>query len=112
MIAMANSKGVLLNDRTETDKGLEATFATNTLGVYHLTELLMPKLQASGRGRVVNVSSGGMYNVKLSSADLECKAQKYAGEIVYAQTKRAEVELAKYWAAKYPDVRFHSMHPG
>ena len=49
---LVNNAGVLLNERTENSKGIETTFATNTLGVYYLTELLMDSLAAS-KGRVV-----------------------------------------------------------
>jgi NAD(P)-dependent dehydrogenase (short-subunit alcohol dehydrogenase family) len=41
--------------------GLELSFATNTLGAYHLTRLLEPVLKRSAPSRVVFVSSGGMY---------------------------------------------------
>jgi dehydrogenase/reductase SDR family member 12 len=54
---LVNNAGVLLGDRSETPDGIETTFATNTLGVYFMTELLVPLLEAS-KGRVVTVSSG------------------------------------------------------
>jgi NAD(P)-dependent dehydrogenase (short-subunit alcohol dehydrogenase family) len=41
--------------------GLELSFATNTLGAFHLTRLLEPVLKRSAPSRVVFVSSGGMY---------------------------------------------------
>ncbi|KAI8908515.1 dehydrogenase/reductase SDR family member 12-like protein [Gorgonomyces haynaldii] len=106
---LVNNAGVLLNERQETKNGIETTFATNTLGVYYLTELLIPKLNP--KARVVTVSSGGMYNVGLSVDDLEAK-NKYDGTLQYAQTKRAEVELTKLWSLKHPQFYFYSMHPG
>ena len=52
------------DERKETDEGYEATFATNTLGTYRLTELLLPLLEKTGTveapSRVVVVSSGGL----------------------------------------------------
>lgn len=107
---LVNNAGVLLNQRSETKDGIETTFATNTLGVYYLTKLLIPCIPQGGR--VINVSSGGMYNVKLSSNDLEYKTRPYDGVLAYAQTKRAEVELAAKWAQLFPSIRFNSMHPG
>ena len=100
----------MINERKETD-GVESTFATNTLGTYHLTQLLIPTLKKSN-GRVVTVSSGGMYNVSLSVDDLETKRPGYNGSLAYAQTKRAQVELTDYWSKKHPEILFYSMHPG
>ena len=68
LAALVNNAGVLLNERTETPEGLETVFATNTLGVYYLTKLLLPCLPKSSR--VINVSSAGMYNVPLDVDDL------------------------------------------
>ena len=66
LAASVNNAGVLLNERTETPDGL--VFATNTVGVYYLTKLLLPFLPNSSRA--INVSSGGMYNVPLDVDDL------------------------------------------
>ena len=49
-----------LGRETSTD-GLELSFATNTLGAFHLTRLLEPVLKRSAPSRVIFVSSGGMY---------------------------------------------------
>jgi NAD(P)-dependent dehydrogenase (short-subunit alcohol dehydrogenase family) len=43
-----------------TVSGLEVTFATNTLGPFLLTNLLMPALRRSDAARVLNVSSAAM----------------------------------------------------
>ncbi|HEY1088009.1 MAG TPA: hypothetical protein VGE37_09950 [Archangium sp.] len=43
--------------------------------------------------RVVTVSSGGMYPVKLDVRALRGDVQRYDGEAAYAQTKRAQVIL-------------------
>ena len=41
---LVNNAGVLLPTRTETAEGIETTFATNLLGHFLLTNLLVPKL--------------------------------------------------------------------
>jgi dehydrogenase/reductase SDR family protein 12 len=108
---LINNAGALINDRKETVEGIEASFALNTLGTYQLTELLIPFLKKSKDGRVITVSSGGMYNATLSTSDLESKIN-YDGPTAYAQQKRAQVELTNYWAREHPLIRFYSMHPG
>ena len=59
---LINNAGVLPPERKYTDEGFELTFATNVLGPFLLTELLLPKLRNSDNGRVVMMSSGGMYS--------------------------------------------------
>ena len=112
---LINNAGVLLNERVETPEALEKTFATNTLGTYLMTTLLLPILRNSQDPRVIAVSSGGMYNTALDTSDLQSlsAAKTFDGVQAYAQTKRAQVELTEYWAKTYPDnAMFVSMHPG
>ncbi|KAL1914679.1 uncharacterized protein VTP21DRAFT_8090 [Calcarisporiella thermophila] len=111
---LVNNAGVMIHERKQTRHGVEQTFATNVLGTYYLTTLLMPLLQESRRGRVVNVSSGGAYFLKLETNDVEFKNSIYNGYTAYASSKRAQIELTEYWARKYENsgVCFYSMHPG
>jgi dehydrogenase/reductase SDR family member 12 len=65
--------GVLLNEKEVTSEGNEMTFATHLLGgTFLLSQLLLPQLQAcpGEEGRVVVVTSGGMYNFKWPGWDL------------------------------------------
>lgn len=110
---LVNNVGVLFPKRQLTAEGLEATFATNLLGQYLLTEALVPLLERSGRGRIVTVSSGGMYTTPLEVDDLQ-NERSYRGSVAYARTKRAQVVLAEIWAERLAErgIVSHSMHPG
>ena len=55
---MINSAGVGGAQLNYTKDGLELHFATNHIGHFFLTNLLMPALKKSDEPRVVNVSSG------------------------------------------------------
>lgn len=109
---LVNNAGVLLPERVETAEGLEMTFATNLLGHFLLTNLLLDKLEAPAR--IINVSSGGMYTQRVRVDDLEMKRGRYDGTIAYARTKRAQVILTELWAEALRDrgIVAHSMHPG
>ncbi|KAJ3088764.1 hypothetical protein HK102_008011 [Quaeritorhiza haematococci] len=111
---LINNAGALYNERKDTPEGIDASFATNTLGTYYLTTLLVPVLMRSESPRVVTVSSGGMYNKALEIDDLEFrKWSKWDGSLAYAHSKRAQVELTEYWAKKFQGrISFYSMHPG
>lgn len=117
--------GVLLNEQRNSSEGLEQTFASHLLGgTYLLTELLLPQLKkANGTGRVVVVTSGGMYNTALPSFDVMTSytasgsAEKpskfqYSGNLAYAYAKRGQVVLVEQWSKQHSDVKFVTVHPG
>ena len=109
---LVNNAGVLVDERTETTEGFETTFATNLLGHFLLTELLIDKLEAPAR--IVNVSSGGMYTQRIRVDDLQMAHGRYDGTVAYARTKRAQVILTEMWAERLRDrgIVVHAMHPG
>lgn len=98
----------------ETVAGTERTVASQVLGPFLLTGLLLGPLRAAAPARVLFVSSGGMYSQRLSVDDLEMAADRYDGTTAYARAKRAQVTLAELWAERLraDDVVVHSLHPG
>ncbi len=111
---LVHCAGVLPPERTLTGEGNELAFATHVLGPFLLTALLRPLLDADGDGRVVLVSSGGMYSAALS-ADFDSEHGGYKGIRAYARTKRMQVTLAEQLAVTFDrpdDPVVHSMHPG
>jgi dehydrogenase/reductase SDR family protein 12 len=110
---LVNNAGVMPPERTQTEEGIELTFATNVLGPFLLTAKLLPALGKGAPSRVINVSSGGMYTAKLDVEDPQLEKQEFSGNRFYAHTKRAEVVLGDEWARRLaPDVQVFSMHPG
>ncbi|KAH8851056.1 Dehydrogenase/reductase SDR family member 12 [Schistosoma japonicum] len=111
---LINNAGCMINEYKTDENGIEANFATNTLGTYILTECLIPALKKSPDARVITVSSGGMLVQKLNHTDLmfTAKRSKFDGTTVYAQNKRQQVVMTEMWAKNYPEIFFCSMHPG
>ena len=111
---LVNNAAVLPDERRETSRGVELTFATNVLGPFLLTRLLEPRLRASGAARVVNVSSGGMYARRLSLDDWAFEKRPFDGVVAYAEAKRALVVLTELWARRLAGsgVTVNAMHPG
>ena len=111
---LVNNAGVMPPRRERTDEGVELTFATNVLGPYLLTDLLLPVLRRGAHSRVITVSSGGMYTERLDADDLQLERRDYDPPAFYAHTKRCEVILSELWDERLPEggVSFHSMHPG
>jgi dehydrogenase/reductase SDR family member 12 len=111
---LVHNAGALTNERKEAADGIELTVASQVVGPFLLTGLLLDRLIASKPGRVITVSSGGMYTAPLTVSDLQMDAASYNGSHQYARAKRAQVTLNEMWAQRLPDrsVVFHAMHPG
>ena len=111
---LVHNAGVLPAARQCTADGLESTLATNVAGPFLLTRLLWPRLLAAPAGRVIFVSSGGMYGTRLSLDDLDWQRRRFDGVAAYAQTKRMQVVLTELFAARAAATRLsiHCMHPG
>jgi NAD(P)-dependent dehydrogenase (short-subunit alcohol dehydrogenase family) len=110
---LINNAGALFNERKMTVEGFEQTFATDLLGVFYLTELLKHTFSPTG-GRVINVSSGGMYTQGIDVDDLQNEVFPYEGAKAYARAKRGIVILTGIWARqmRHSNLAVHSMHPG
>jgi NAD(P)-dependent dehydrogenase (short-subunit alcohol dehydrogenase family) len=111
---LVHNAGVLPDAREITGDGLELAFATHVAGPHLLTRLLAPRLAESPDGRVIFVSSGGMYTQRLDLRDLDWSEREYDGVRAYAQTKRMQVVLAELWAERLErdGAVANSMHPG
>jgi NAD(P)-dependent dehydrogenase (short-subunit alcohol dehydrogenase family) len=111
---LVHNAGVLPDERVETRDGLELTLATHVVGPFLLTQLLRSNLEKSPDGRVVWVSSGGMYTRRLNLEDPNWTERVYDGVAAYAETKRSQVVLSELWAEELggSGIVVNAMHPG
>jgi NAD(P)-dependent dehydrogenase (short-subunit alcohol dehydrogenase family) len=113
--ALIHNAGALLKERSVTAQGFETTIATHVLGPHQMTTVLLPLLKTSA-GRVITVSSGGMYAASLPNVAVdespEMTPAYYDGTRQYAIAKRIQVTLNEMWAIREPQVSFAAMHPG
>ncbi len=111
---LIHNAGSLDEHRGLSPQGIEGTVASQVVGPFLLTGLLLDALRAAAPSRVLWMSSGGMYSQPLSVADLEMSPADYDGTTAYARAKRAQVTLAQLWADRLaPDrIVVHAMHPG
>jgi NAD(P)-dependent dehydrogenase (short-subunit alcohol dehydrogenase family) len=112
---LIHNAGALLQERSLSAQGLEQTVASHVLGPHLMTTMLRDVLRAAN-GRVVTVSSGGMYTTALpqlhTGESVEMPISNYNGTRQYAYAKRAQVTLNELWAHKEPNIEFVAMHPG
>ena len=111
---LINNAGVMTPEREQTPAGFDRVFATNVLGPFLLTELLLPRISESDDGRVITMSSGGMYSTGFDLDDPQFQKPDYKPTAAYAHTKRAEVMLTEEWNDRSGDDGpvFYSVHPG
>ncbi|GAA4699302.1 SDR family NAD(P)-dependent oxidoreductase [Nocardioides conyzicola] len=108
---LVHNAGAMPPTRTESPQGHEMTMALHVLSPVLMTELMGERLRD---GRVVLVTSGGMYTQRLRDDDPEFLTGEYSGTTAYARSKRAQIELLpilqRRWQPLGVDV--HATHPG
>ncbi len=111
---LIHNAGALSRGYVRTEDGLELTVAVHVVAPFLLTHLLMDRLRTAPDGRVITMSSGGMYSQRLDVTALDPHPEDYDGVKAYARAKRAQVELTRLWDLHYGGygLRFVAMHPG
>ncbi len=113
---LVNNAGVMaLPKREVTVDGFEAQLATNYLGHFALTGLLLPSLLRSGSARVVSLSSNAHKRGVMDWADIQHE-KGYGPMKTYSQTKLAMLiygrELQRQSTAHGAKLLSVSAHPG
>lgn len=109
--AVVHNAGVMPPARTESTQGHELSVAVHVLGPVVMTETLRPQLAG---GRVVLVSSGGLYGQPLRADDPDYRTGDYTPTAAYARSKRMQVEMLPLLADRWSldGIHVSAMHPG
>ncbi|HYK82594.1 MAG TPA: SDR family oxidoreductase [Gemmatimonadales bacterium] len=108
---LVNNAGIATRQRQLSPDGHELTWATNFLGGFLLTRLLLPALRRAPEPRVVNVSSGAHVGAHIRWDDLE-RERNFRGYSAYAQSKLAQVLFTRELARREPRIAVTAVHPG
>lgn len=110
---LINNAGARFDDYSESKQGLEQTFATNHLGHFLLTGLLLEALGSSASPRIINVSSSAHAGATCP-ASWSMSANEYDRRQAYARSKLANLlftyELARRLSGTF--ITVNAMHPG
>lgn len=85
---LINNAGGFFMKRETTPEGFEKTFATNHLGPFLLTNLLLPLIKKTPEARIINLASDAHFYGKLNLDDLQM-AKRYGGFRAYAASRLA-----------------------
>lgn len=112
---LINNAGVMDAPQRRTEDGFELTFATNHLGHFALTGLLLGRMQGREDARVVTVSSTAHKLGKIDFDDLQ-RRRHYFRWTAYGQSKLANLlfarELDRRLRAAGSTVSSMAAHPG
>lgn len=113
---LVNNAGGIIMERIVTKDGYEATFATNHLAYFVLTEKLLPALEKAKEARIVCVASEYHRSGNIAFDDLMGE-RSFSGPVAYGQSKLANIlftrELARRLEAKgVRHVTANVLHPG
>jgi NAD(P)-dependent dehydrogenase (short-subunit alcohol dehydrogenase family) len=113
---LINNAGVMAIPRTNSADGFEMQLATNHLGHFALTGLLMPALVAVPNSRVVTVSSSAHRMVRGINFDDINSERRYRSWGAYGQSKLANLlftsELQRRLSAAGVSTKAMAAHPG
>jgi NAD(P)-dependent dehydrogenase (short-subunit alcohol dehydrogenase family) len=110
---LVNNAGAIFMSRELTVDGLERTFATNHLGYFLLTKLLLPALEKAPQARIVNVASAAHRRATLDFGDLMTE-RGYRGMKAYGRSKLANILFTRALAKRLEgtNITANCLHPG
>lgn len=108
---LVNNAGISLPKRELSIDGIEKVFATNHIGYFYLTILLLDLLKSSSPSRIINVSSEAHSVIDFN--DL-MSVKKYKQYKVYGSSKAANIMFSYELAERLKgcDVTVNCLHPG
>jgi NAD(P)-dependent dehydrogenase (short-subunit alcohol dehydrogenase family) len=115
LAVLVNNAGAVMGRRRLTEEGMERTLATNHVGPFLLTDLLLERLLASIPARVINVASAAHHwavsGFRFDDPNFE---RGYRFREAYGQSKLANILHARALADRYGErgLTAISVHPG
>jgi len=109
---LINNAGMVSTKRQMSIDGFELTFATNYLGPFLLTQLLLDRVNPAGR--IINVASRAHYRGMLDLDEVTDQRARYSSMAAYARSKLANVlhtfALARHLSGT--GITTNCLHPG
>lgn len=114
-VLINNAGAIFEKQRGETEEGLEKTMTLNLFAPMLFTQLLLPLLQKSVQGRIINTTSLSYIAFKPDVNDIELK-KKYSVHKAYSVSKLYTIWITRYLAEKLKKegskITVNTTHPG
>ena len=111
---LMNNGGQLIDREQYSPDGYELTFATNHLGPFLLTNLLLPLLRNAQNARVITISSEAHRFTGDFRLDELTRPRSYSGIRAYGRSKLCNILFARELSERLMDdgITSNSVHPG
>ena len=112
---LVSSAGIMAGPFKTTQEGIENQFGSNHVGHFLLTNLLLPKILAAPKPRVVSVASDGHRFSSVRFEDVNFQdGRVYEQWEAYGQSKTGNILFARSLAEKLGGrgLKAYSLHPG
>src|SRR5271166_4385696 len=109
---LINNAGIVSSRPRQSVDGFELTFATNYLGPFLLTQLLLSRVNSPGR--IINVASRAHYRGTLDLNEVTDRRARYSAMAAYSRSKLANVLHTFALARRLSGTRVtaNCLHPG
>ncbi|RWS04722.1 retinol dehydrogenase 12-like protein [Dinothrombium tinctorium] len=110
---LINNAGIMMTPFAKTVDGYESQFATNHLGHFLFTLLLMKRIKETNGAKIINVSSEGHRWSSLNFEDLNSE-NNYSSLTAYANSKLANILFTRELSRRLvgTDIHVYALHPG
>ncbi len=108
---LVNNAAVFVNKHIVTPEGFEMMFATNFLGPFQLSRLLLPRLEAAKPARIINVTAPS--TTKPDFNDLQGE-RRFSAVRAFGASKAADLSFTFALARRFEGrgVAVNAYHPG
>jgi NAD(P)-dependent dehydrogenase (short-subunit alcohol dehydrogenase family) len=112
---LINNAGCYLSELVLSPEGYEGQFATNHLGHFLLTNLLLENIKAANGARIINLASiAHKFTRALNFDDLNYEKKGYSGWDSYSRSKFCNILFTKELARRLEGsgITVNAVHPG
>ncbi|MFT4595691.1 MAG: NAD(P)-dependent dehydrogenase (short-subunit alcohol dehydrogenase family), partial [Psychroserpens sp.] len=112
---LINNAGCYVSDLQLNVDGLEMQFATNHIGHFLLTNLILDNVKAAGKARIINLSSIAHKSTReLKLDDINYEKEEYGGWKAYSRSKYCNILFTKELAKRLEKdgITVNAVHPG
>lgn len=112
---LINNAGCYLSDLELSPQGIEGQFATNHIGHFLLTNLILDNVKAAGNARIINLASIAHKSTReLDLNDINYEKKSYGGWDSYSRSKFCNILFTKELARRLEGtgITANAVHPG
>ena len=112
---LINNAGCYVSDLQLNVDGIEMQFATNHIGHFLLTNLILDNVKAAGNARIINLSSIAHNSTReLNLDDINYANEEYSGWKAYSRSKYCNILFTKELAKRLEkdEITVNAVHPG